>query len=306
MAVRARSTPVPGPITASAPHHSPQDAAGPAAVSPAAQHFSSSPSSHKTHQGRTASADRRSRTVAQNRLTKVKLSTNRREPSRHGSAGAVAGPAAVDVLPATGPDPLTIGRRLRHIRRSQGLTLADAAAVASISPSALSLIENGKREAKLSVLGALAAGLGIGLGELLATAAPSRRAALEIELEKAQRAGSFQALEIPAVRTGPRLPMEALEALVGLHRALAKVQAERAATPEQARRANADLRDRMRKRGNYFGEIESLAAELLTATHYEGGPITRTVVDRMCAYLGFRLVHTNDLPESTRTVTDLG
>jgi predicted transcriptional regulator/DNA-binding XRE family transcriptional regulator len=226
-----------------------------------------------------------------------------------GAAGALgtvgtAGPA--DALPATGPDPLTIGRRLRHIRRSQGLTLADTAALASISPSALSLIENGKREAKLSVLSALAAGLGIGLGELLATAAPSRRAALEIELEKAQRAGSFQSLEIPAVRTGPRLPMEALEALVGLHRALAKVQAERAATPEQARRANAHLRDRMRRRGNYFGEIESLAAELLTATHYERGPITRTVVDRMCAYLGFRLVHTNDLPESTRTVTDLG
>ena len=34
--------------------------------------------------------------------------------------------------------------------------------------------------------------------------------------------------------------------------------------------------------------------------------ITRAVVDRMVAHLGFRLVHTTDLPESTRTVTDLG
>ena len=61
----------------------------------------------------------------------------------------------------------------------------------------------------------------------------------------------------------------------------------------------------MRRQGNYFGEIEKVAADLLTATKYEGGPITRTVVNRLSAHLGFRLVHTNDLPESTRTVTDL-
>ena len=107
------------------------------------------------------------------------------------------------------------------------------------------------------------------------------------------------------MRPGPRLQTEALESLVGLHRAMARIQAERAATPEQARRANADLRERMRRQGNYFGEIETVAADLLTATKYDGGPITRTVVDRLAAHLGFRLVHTTDLPESTRTVTDL-
>ncbi len=191
------------------------------------------------------------------------------------------------------------------MRQHQGRTLDDVAAASAISASALSLIENGKREAKLSVLTAVAAALGTSLNDLLTVAAPSRRAALEIELEKAQRADSFQALRVPAVRPGPRLQTEALEALVGLHRALATVQAERAATPEQARRANAGLRDRMRRQGNYFGEIEKTAAELLTATKYEGGPITRRVVDRMAAHLGFTLRHTSDLPESTRTVTDL-
>lgn len=226
----------------------------------------------------------------------------RRSDVRHPtSAGGPGSPSTG----AAGPDPLTIGRRLRHVRRTQGKTLDDVAALAGISASALSLIENGKREAKLSVLGALAAGLGLGLGDLLAAEPPSRRAALEIELEKAQRADSFRSLGIPAVRTGPRLPMEALEALVGLHQALAKVQAERAATPEHARRANAELRELMRRRDNYFGEIEVVAADLLAATRYEGGPITRTVVDRMAAHLGFRLVHTSDLPDSTRTVTDL-
>lgn len=204
-----------------------------------------------------------------------------------------------------GTDVLTIGRRLRHLRRAAGLTLDEAGIAAGLSASALSLIENGKREPKLSVLTALARALGTDLANLLAAKAPSRRAALEIELERAQRADSFKALEVPAVRPGPRLPTEALEALVGMHRALAAVQAQQVATPEHARRANADLRDRMRRQNNYFGEIEDIADGLLSATRYVAGPITRTGVDKIAAHLGFELVHTGDLPSSTRTVTDL-
>nr|WP_328842558.1 helix-turn-helix domain-containing protein [Nakamurella leprariae] len=207
--------------------------------------------------------------------------------------------------PAGAPDPLTVGRRLRHLRRQQQRTLDDLAGAVGMSASALSLLENGKREAKLSTLTALAAALGTGLGELLAVEPPSRRAALEIELEKAQRAPAFEALGVPAVRPGPRLPTDALEALVGLHRELAREQAARVATPEAARRANAELRLEMRRRDNYYGEIEQLAAGLLTASRYEGGPITRAVVDRLAGHLGFRLQHAVDLPESTRTVSDL-
>lgn len=204
-----------------------------------------------------------------------------------------------------GPDPLMIGRRIRHVRQRLGRTLGDVAAAASISASALSLIENGKREAKLSVLTAVANALGTQLSDLLVVDPPSRRAAMEIELEKAQRADSYQALGIPAVRMGPRLPTEALEAMVGLHRALAEVQATRVATPEEARRANADLRERMRRQDNYFGEIEAAAGALLAATGNDGGPTTRHGVERIAAHLGFRLMHTGDLPECTRTVTDL-
>lgn len=204
-----------------------------------------------------------------------------------------------------GTDLLTIGRRLRHLRRAKNLTLDDVASLASLSPSALSLIENGRREPKLSVLTALAVALGTGLPDLLTGEPPSRRAALEIELEKAQRSESFSALGVPAVRPGPRLPTEALEALVGMHRALADAHAERAATPEQARRANAELRDRMRRQGNYFGEIETIADDLLVATRYSTGPISRAGVDKIASHLGFVLVHTGDLPSSTRTVTDL-
>jgi len=207
--------------------------------------------------------------------------------------------------PEVGPDVLTVGRRVRHHRQKQRRTLDDVAGHAGMSASALSLVENGKREAKLSVLNTLATVLGVGLGDLLTVAAPSRRAALEIELEKAQRLDSFQALGIPAVRVGRRLPPEALEALVGMHQALAAVRAERSATPEEARRANARLRQRMRDQDNYFGDVEQAAADLLRATGYLAGPVTRTVVDRMAAHLGFSLVHTSGLPESTRTVTDL-
>lgn len=202
-------------------------------------------------------------------------------------------------------EPIAMGRRLRHLRRAARMTLDDLAAATGMSASALSLIENGRREPKLTALAQLAAALGVEMTDVLDARPPSRRAALEIALERIQRSPSFAALGVPAVRMGPRLPTEALSALVALHAKLADVQAERAATPEQARRANAQLREDMRRRGNYFRDIEREAAALLTATGYESGPITRTVVDRMAAHLGFGLVHCSDLPSSTRSVTDL-
>ena len=202
-------------------------------------------------------------------------------------------------------DLLTIGRRVRHLRRQSGLTLDGLSSLVGVSASALSLIENGKREAKLSLLTEIAVALGVGVQELLSSAPPSRRAALEIELERAQRDSAFASLGIPAVTITSRLPTEAIEALVGMHRALSDAHTERAATPEHARRANADLRERMREQDNYFGDIEALAAGLMRDTGHQGGPMTQTQVDRMAAHLGFELVRTRDLPKSTRTVTDL-
>lgn len=203
------------------------------------------------------------------------------------------------------PDALMIGRRLRHVRQESGRTLTDVADAIGMSPSALSLIENGKREPRLSVLSALAGALDTQLSDLLAATPPTRRAALEVKLERAQRDPSYESLGLPKVKVTPRLPMEALEALVGMHEAMASVQADRAATPEHARRANAELRERMRAANNYFGEIEAEAEKLLQAIAHPGGPISRVSVDRMAAHLGFALVHTSDLPGSTRSVTDL-
>lgn len=214
-------------------------------------------------------------------------------------------PTGLSSRPHPGTDAIALGRRLRHLRRNAKLTLDEAASRSGISASALSLIENGRREPKLSVLTAIAAVFDMPIAQLLTQPPPSRRAALEIALERIQRAQTFDALGIPPVKVGPRLSTEALEALVGLHQAIAEMHAERAATPERARRANADLRDEMRERGNYFSDIERAAASLLGATGHDAGPITRSVVDRIAAHLGMALVHSNELPSSTRSVTDM-
>lgn len=237
---------------------------------------------------------------------------------RHGTPSAVGGrrepvgrltrpstPAATADLTGGQADPLTIGRRVRFARQETGRTLGDVAATVGISPAALSLIENGKREPRLSVLSALAQELDTTVQDFLTAAPPNRRASLEIRLERAQRSESYEALGLPKVKIGPRLPMEALEALVGMHEAMASARADSQATPEHARRANAELRERMRAADNYFGEIEQEAARLMEEVGHPGGPITRTAVDRIAAHMGFTLVHTSNLPDSTRSVTDL-
>lgn len=64
--------------------------------------------------------------------------------------------------------------------------------------------------------------------------------------ERAQRAPGFESLGIPPVRVGPGLPTDAIEALVGMYETVTGLQHQRAATPEYARLANADLRRRIR------------------------------------------------------------
>ncbi|HET9650267.1 MAG TPA: helix-turn-helix domain-containing protein [Microlunatus sp.] len=208
------------------------------------------------------------------------------------------------VTPA-GPDPLVIGKRIRHRRKAAGLTLEATGERVGLSASALSLIETGKREARVSTLAALASVLDCTLADLLSEAAPSRRAALELRLERAQNAPGFAALNVHPVRTGPRLPLDALESLVALHERIAGLCAERDTTPEYARRANAELRGRMRASDNYFPAIEELADDLLTGVNDDGGPLTRHRVVAIAERLGFTLHPVPDLPPSCRSVTDL-
>ncbi|WP_395243819.1 helix-turn-helix domain-containing protein [Agromyces sp. MMS24-K17] len=203
------------------------------------------------------------------------------------------------------PDLATLGHRIRHFRGERALTLDQLGEQVGLAGSQLSLIENGKREPKLSTLDALAAALGVALSDLLAREAPSPRAALELELGRAQASPLYQALGLPTVKPSRGLPDETIEALLGLHRELQRRATEAIATPEEARRANTELRERMRARGNFLPEIEALAEERVRAAGHRQGALTHREVSVMAEQLGFQLIYVDDLPDSTRSITDL-
>ncbi|MBT0992883.1 helix-turn-helix domain-containing protein [Cellulomonas sp. DKR-3] len=200
---------------------------------------------------------------------------------------------------------LAVGRRVRHLRTARGLTLDALGRRVGVTSSMLSLVENGRREPRLALLRDLAAALGVTVNELIDPEPPTRRAALEIELDKAQRTSSFQRLGLPALRPGRTLPTPVLEQLVGLHAELARREREAIATPEEARRANTALRVDRQSRDNHFPVLEDLAEEMVRDAGYTSGPLTHRTVWRMAERLGFEIRHVDDLPRSTRTVTDL-
>ncbi|WP_255447485.1 helix-turn-helix transcriptional regulator [Schumannella sp. 10F1B-5-1] len=202
-------------------------------------------------------------------------------------------------------DSLTIGRRIRDTRLARGMTLEQLAAAIDRAPSQLSVIENGKRELRLAELQRLARALGSSLDALLSPEPPTRRAALEIALERAQRGPLFGSLGLAPLPIRKSLSDGAIETILGLHDELQRVHEQRAATPEEARRANAELRAEQRKLGNHFPELEARAAELLSAVGHAGGPLSQRTAGELASHLGFTLHHVADLPASTRSVTDL-
>ncbi|MEO8527767.1 MAG: helix-turn-helix domain-containing protein [Pseudolysinimonas sp.] len=198
-----------------------------------------------------------------------------------------------------------LGQRMRFFRTEAGLTLEQLGSAVGIAGSQLSLMENGRREPRLSLLEAIAARLGIQLALLLEASAPTERAGLEVELERAQASPVYAQLGLPAVRASKGMPDETLRALVGLHRELSRRSLEAIATPEEARRANTELRTRMRERDNHIPEIEDLVEDTLRGVGHIGGALTHRSVGRIAEKLGFELVYVGDLPHSARSVTDL-
>ena len=202
-------------------------------------------------------------------------------------------------------DLVTLGSRIRHFRVVAGLTLDQLGALVGIAGSQLSLIENGRREPRLTTLTAIAASLGVAVSTLLDDAPPTERARLEIKLERMQRSPVYASLGLPSVRAAKSMGDETLAALVGLHHELARRSREAIATPEEARRANTELREQMRTLDNSLPDIDDLAEKAVRDVGHATGALTHRTVSRMAEKLGFELVHVSDLPHSARSVTDL-
>ncbi|MBO9577915.1 MAG: helix-turn-helix domain-containing protein [Microbacteriaceae bacterium] len=201
-------------------------------------------------------------------------------------------------------DALTIGRRIRQLRTERGMTAEQLGAAIGRATSQVSVIEHGKRDLRLAELERLAGALGVGVDALLAPAPMSRRDELEIALERAQRGPLFAALRLPGVPIRRGLSDDAIETILALHDELERLHRERAATPEEARRANAELRAQQRARDNHYPELEAVAATMLQAIGHRGGPLSQRAAAELAARSGFTIHTVPDLPITTRSITD--
>lgn len=201
-------------------------------------------------------------------------------------------------------DASTFGHRLRHYRRRRGLTLDELGALIGRPAPYLSMVENGKKEPRLSQISALAAALDVTPEELLAPEAPNRRAELEIELERAQ--DSLPDLGLPYLRPSARLSDEVLTHLVGLYRRLNEVPGPQPVTAGEVRRINGEMTRELREVDGYLEDIEKAASGALARSGYPGtGPLSsRNLID-LSAALGFEIRSVEDVPTSLRSITDL-
>jgi transcriptional regulator with XRE-family HTH domain len=209
-------------------------------------------------------------------------------------------------------DPLVFGHRLRHLRRQAGLTLESLGERVGRPPSYLSQLENGHREPRLSTVNELASALGCTPADLLAARAPHRRAELEVALAHMQEDPRYQALQLPYIRPTARLDDAVLEHLVALFGRITELSAQfppfrpDLETALGARASNASMRNEMRTRDNYFEEIEKVASEALTAAGYGGpGAVSERTITDVAAYFGFTIARVQDLPPSTRSISDV-
>ncbi|MDM4762428.1 helix-turn-helix domain-containing protein [Galbitalea sp. SE-J8] len=201
-------------------------------------------------------------------------------------------------------DTLMVGHQLRAARKRTGMTLGQVAERFGGSISQLSTIESGKRELRLSELHRLADILGVAPDALLSADAPSERIALEVALEQAQAGPLYGSLGLPRIAARATMSDDVLRALLGLHEALREMHEQRAATPEEARRANAALREEMKSLDNHYEDLERIAAELLDAVGHHDGPLSRSAAADLAAHVGLSIHYVPDLPGSTRSIID--
>ena len=166
-------------------------------------------------------------------------------------------------------DLIAFGQRLRHLRKQRGLTLSDLGERVSRAPSQLSLLENGKREPKLSLLEvARRRARRAGRGTAAPPAAQPPRPAGDRPGGGAARPALRRARPAPAEGLRPRAQRRARTHPRPVRRAARAARPGRPPPPRRPGRPTPSCGAGMRERGNYFAEIEQAAAEALAAVGY--------------------------------------
>jgi transcriptional regulator with XRE-family HTH domain/predicted transcriptional regulator len=206
---------------------------------------------------------------------------------------------------ATDPfDALVFGQRLRHLRRAAGLTLDQLGERVGKPAPYLSLVENGKREPRVSLISALASALGVAAAELLSHEPPNERARLEIELQRVQDDPAYRNLGLPKLRATTKLPDLAIEHILTLHDRLIEVSRP-SGTVESARAANVTLRRELEASNNYLAQIEHVAREALDVVGYPGqGAVPQAMLTALAKHVGFTVHQDADVPSALQSVAD--
>jgi predicted transcriptional regulator/transcriptional regulator with XRE-family HTH domain len=169
----------------------------------------------------------------------------------------------------------------------------------------LSLLENGRKEPKLSLVMEIAASLDIDISELLEPNPPSRRDALEIALIRAQETSLFETLDIPTIKPTAKIDNRTLAHIVGLHDAVREKSTLASAGSDEVRRANGAVHEHLVSRNGYLADIETAAREALENCGYPGdGPFSSRNLTDLTANVGFELMPIDDMPPFARSIID--
>ncbi len=198
-----------------------------------------------------------------------------------------------------------LGHRIRHYRKKQKLTLAELGAKVDKPVPYLSQLENGRIEPKIGLLNSLSDALDVSVADIVDSTPPNRRAELELELERAQADPRYQALGLPHLKPNAKLGDEVLEHLVALWQTMPNSSDRALRAEDKARAANAELREEMRSRNNYFKDIETIVSDAIDQIDYPGsGPLSERHITELASHFGFKLERAMGMPSSARSVTD--
>ena len=169
----------------------------------------------------------------------------------------------------------------------------------------LSLLENGKKEPRVTLVMKLAAALEVDVADLLDPSPPNRRDALEISLLRSQETALFDGLDLPLVKPSARLDTQTLTHIVGLHDALRERSGLDTAGSEDVRRANGAVHHHVESRDGYLADVEQAARDALAACGYTGeGPFSSRNLLDLTAGAGFELRSIDDMPGFARSIID--